>query len=52
VNLTDEELYAIHNVLYDEYYYGRELMYQATEEAEGVASVLTKIDAEFKKRKL
>lgn len=52
MKLTDEELYAIHNILYDEYYYGRELMYQATEEAEGVRSVLAKIDVEFEKRKL
>ena len=51
MELTDEELYAIHNILHDEYYYGRELMYQHTEEAEGVSSALTTIENEIEKRR-
>lgn len=52
MELTDEELCATYDILYDEYYFGRELMYQFTEEAGGVRSVLAKIEAEFKRRKL
>lgn len=50
MDLTDEELSAIYSILYDEYFYGRELMYQDTEEAEGVASALPKIENEITRR--
>lgn len=51
MDLTNGELRAIYEVLYDEYFYGRELMYQATEEAENVSTALEKIDAEIKRRR-
>ncbi|HEY6021269.1 MAG TPA: hypothetical protein VIY48_15605 [Candidatus Paceibacterota bacterium] len=52
MELTDEELRAIYGVLYDEYFYGRELMYQFTEESENVSTAMGKIDAEIKRRGL
>lgn len=48
--LTDEELEAVHDLLYDEYFYGRELIYQETEEANNISSAMEKIRAELKER--
>jgi hypothetical protein len=50
-SLTDEELEAIHDVLYDQYYYGEELIYQETPHSGAVSSALWKVALERKKRR-
>lgn len=50
MELTDDELDAVYGILYDQYHYGQELVYQGAEEAENVRTAMEKIDAEIKRR--
>lgn len=50
MELTDAELDTVYSILYDEYYYGRELCYDDTEESESASTALAKLTEEAKKR--
>lgn len=50
MDLTDEEVNAIHTVLYDEYWYGEEYCYQDSDEAWAVGTALEKVTEECKRR--
>lgn len=53
MDLTDAELSAVHNVLYDEAYYGDdEIVYGNGPEAVALRLALAKVEDEAKKRKL
>lgn len=51
MELTTEELEAIHGVLYDQFYYGQELMYEDNAVSRAVSSALAKIEAERERRR-
>lgn len=51
MELTDEELDAVYDILYDEYFYGRELSYQNTTESKAVSGAMDKIGAEIEERR-
>lgn len=52
MDLTNFELESIYEVLYDEYFYGRELIYQDSADAHAVGTGLAKLEAEIKRRGL
>ena len=53
IKLTDDELFALREVLYDYVYYGSdEIVYGDGEDARIIRSAYLKIDAEQEKRRL
>lgn len=50
MEFTEGELTAIFDVLYDQYFYGEELIYQDTDDARNVGTALWKVKDEVKKR--
>lgn len=51
MNFTDDELTEMYDILYDQYYYGEELIYQDSDRSRAVSSGLAKIEEERKRRR-
>lgn len=52
MEFTNEELDAMHTVLYDQYFYGEEYMYQDSDMARAVGTALREITEEIARRRV